>query len=98
MSRGLKPIPRKIRLAVKDRDVACVAGGCPLSDHGWHCHHRKLRSQGGDNSMSNLIALCGLHHHAVHHAPQLAYELGYLVRSWDDPALVQIEALWPEAA
>lgn len=97
--KGLKPIPLKARRAVKERDqYRCVAGGCWIGETGGHTHHRKLRSQGGDNSVENLILLCAAHHTAIHGNVELAYQLGYLVRSWDDPALVQIAARWPDAA
>jgi 5-methylcytosine-specific restriction endonuclease McrA len=91
--RGLNPIPLKTRWAVHARDRWCVAGGCTGATH---VHHRKLRSQGGDHSLANLILLCGPHHDAVHANPALGYELGFLVRSFDDPALVLIEAPWPD--
>lgn len=97
--RGLKPIPLAARRAVRERDQQrCVAGGCWIGGTGGHVHHRKLRSQGGDNSVSNLILLCHVHHQAIHAKVELAYQLGYLVRSWDNPALVEIAAPWPVAA
>lgn len=97
--RGLKPIPLNARRAVRERDQGrCVAGGCWVGETSGHVHHRKLRSQGGDNSLPNLILLCAAHHNAIHAGVRLAYELGYLVRSWDDPALVHIESRWPDAA
>ena len=46
----------------------------------------------------NLLLLCDEHHRAVHAAPALAYALGFLVRSFDDPALVDLECYWPDAA
>lgn len=52
-------------------------------------HHRRLRSQGGDNSASNLVCLCHACHNgstgAVHAQPSLSYERGFLVRSWASP-------------
>lgn len=50
-----------------------------------HRHHRKRRSQGGDDSPANLIELTPLQHEAVHRNPKLAYEHGLLVHSYDDP-------------
>lgn len=98
-NKGLKPIPAAVRRAVRERDqFRCVAGGCWIGEVGGHVHHRKLRSQGGDNSLANLILLCEEHHRAVHLAVELAYELGYLVRGWDDPATVGIQCVWPDAA
>lgn len=61
----------------------------------WACHHRKLRSQGGGNGPENLAALChpchNLGKHAVHLNPAAAYAAGWLVASWDDPALVPVQ-------
>lgn len=57
-------------------------------------HHRKLRSQGGDEKHWNIIRLCGSGttgcHGLVHAHPELAYECGLLVHSWDDPREVDM--------
>lgn len=54
-------------------------------------HHRKLRSQGGDNSPSNLIAVCGHGtagcHGRIHANPKWAKDNGYIVRRDEDPWL-----------
>ena len=55
-----------------------------------HKHHRKLRSQGGDNSPENLIDVCLECHEWIHRNPEISYELGLLVKSWQDPAEVEI--------
>ena len=61
---------------------------------GWALHHRKLRKHGGENSLSNLIAL---HHEchnlgskSVHMRPKDSYESGHLVKSFDDPKVVPL--------
>lgn len=51
-----------------------------------HKHHRKRRSQGGDDSPENIIELEDWVHEAVHRNVTLAIEYGLLVNSWDDPA------------
>lgn len=51
-----------------------------------HKHHRKRRSQGGDDSYGNLIELPLEIHEAVHREPEVAYEHGLLVRMGDNPA------------
>lgn len=51
-----------------------------------HKHHRKRRSQGGDDSYGNLIELDPLTHELVHKHPEKAYEHGLLVKSHDDPS------------
>lgn len=50
-----------------------------------HTHHRKLRSQGGTDDQSNLLAVCLQCHHHIHMNPALSYERGWLVKSWDTP-------------
>lgn len=54
-----------------------------------HKHHRKRRSQGGDDSYGNLIELTPATHELVHANPELAYQRGLLVHSYDDPAQVR---------
>lgn len=61
---------------------------------GWALHHRKLRKHGGENSLSNLIAL---HHechnlgsHSVHMRPKDSYASGHLVKSFDSPETTPI--------
>ena len=53
-----------------------------------HTHHRVLRSQGGDNSPANLIAVCLNCHTQIHANPGESYCRGYLVHQWDDPATI----------
>lgn len=56
----------------------------------WALHHRKLKSRGGQDAVSNFIAL----HHACHnlgtdsvHAnPAMAEQMGYMVPSWKKPS------------
>lgn len=50
-----------------------------------HKHHRKLRSQGGDDSWGNIIELDPWVHDAVHKNVEIAYQHGLLVKSHDDP-------------
>lgn len=54
-----------------------------------HAHHRKLRSHGGDDSYGNLIDLPMELHGLVHANPELAYQHGLLVKSYDDPAAIK---------
>lgn len=53
-------------------------------------HHRKLRSQGGDNDQANLLRCCSHCHLEIHRLPGLSYEHGWLVKSWQDPAAVPV--------
>ena len=62
-----------------------------------HRHHRKLRSQGGDDSEHNTMLVSPEQHRWIHDHPARSYALGWLVKSWQDPAEVPITGLWPEA-
>jgi len=57
-------------------------------------HHRRRRSQGGQDSVENLVLLCGSGttgcHGWVHAHPADARTAGFLVASWDDPAPIPI--------
>lgn len=55
-----------------------------------HRHHRKRRSQGGDDSPTNVIDIPDSLHTWVHENPEKAYELGLLVKSHDDPAEIVV--------
>lgn len=44
-------------------------------------HHKLRRSQGGKNTMANLIMCCPPCHEWIHAHPSEAYELGLLTRS-----------------
>jgi HNH endonuclease len=72
------------------RRVILLQEGCRVC--GGHraevCHHRKLRSQGGDHSWSNLVPLCWWHHEAIHRNPAVAHATGYIVLRNEDPRRV----------
>ena len=57
-------------------------------------HHRKKRSQGGDWSPENIVAVCGHGttgcHGWIEHNPEAAAHEGFHVRPWEDPAEVKI--------
>lgn len=82
------------RQALAERfNNVCPWCGLPLGS-AFAVHHRKLRKHGGTNDPHNLVALhhgChNLHTRSVHLQPAAAYEWGYLVPSWDDPATVPL--------
>src|SRR6185503_3793273 len=59
-------IPRRIRRAVRARDLnTCRWPGCTNSAH-LHVHHIVYRSRGGRHLMTNLVLLCPQHHIVVH--------------------------------
>jgi hypothetical protein len=76
----------KTRAQVYDRCGGyCDCCGSSLLVSEMHVHHRRLRSQGGSNDVSNLLALHDRCHASVHQNPRLSYEMGWLVPSWADP-------------
>jgi hypothetical protein len=54
-----------------------------------HRHHRKRRSQGGDDSYGNIIEVTPLEHEFIHRNVELAYQHGLLVKSHDDPSKIK---------
>lgn len=55
-----------------------------------HAHHRKRRSQGGDDSPTNVIHIPDWFHSWIHDNVEKAQQLGLLVPGWQDPADVPI--------
>lgn len=45
-----------------------------------HAHHKLRRSQGGGNSLDNLLAVCPSCHRMIHDNPAFSYREGYLTR------------------
>ena len=64
----------------------CECCGVRIGARSYQCHHRKLRSRGGQDSAANLAALCALCHRRVHNHPAWATEQGFMLLSTDDPA------------
>lgn len=58
---------------------AHVADGC--TGRAEHAHHRRMRSHGGSDDPSNLVALCGACHDHIHLNPAWSYEHGWLLRA-----------------
>jgi hypothetical protein len=52
-------------------------------------HHRKRRSQGGDDSYGNVIDIPRELHDLIHAHPEVAYEHGLLVKSHDEPGEIR---------
>jgi len=78
-----------MRAIVYSRCVGyCEKCGSQLGDN-WALHHRKLKSRGGKDEVSNFIALHhGCHNgdtDSVHFNPSISSDKGYMVGSWQDP-------------
>jgi hypothetical protein len=61
-----------------------------------HVHHRRLRGQGGDNSMANLLNVCAAAvdagcHAYIHAHPEESYANGWLVHAWADPEAIPVQ-------
>ena len=64
-------------------------GRCEIAGHLPCCgrvvpHHRKRRSQGGPNTLENLLMVCEWHHTQIHGNPLWSYKHGYLIHREDD--------------
>jgi len=59
-------------------------------------HHRRPRGMGGTSDdyisygLANLVSFCRKCHDWVHAHPAASYELGWLVKSGEDPAEVPV--------
>ena len=86
-------IPRKVRDTVVDRADGCCER-CGQWAEGGSLHHRKLRSQGGQNTVENLVLLDGSGvtgcHGWAHDNRRDAAALGFVVSAWEDPAVVPV--------
>lgn len=55
-------------------------------------HHRQMKSQGGPNTMANVRVICELGcHRWVHRHVERSYLMGWLVKSHDDPELIEFQ-------
>lgn len=77
-----------VDLVIKRAGGYCEKCGRPCSDS-MALHHRKLKSRGGKDSVSNLIYV---HHEchnlgtdSIHLNPSFAADKGWMVASWQDP-------------
>lgn len=82
---------KALRLDVWNRaSRRCEAGidpNCPgtLAEDAFEWHHRKLRSQGGNDEHVNSLCLCHDCHVWVHANPSFAKRYGLIVASMGDP-------------
>ena len=71
----------------------CEKCGWPLGSN-WAMHHRRLRSQGGKDEISNVLAAGHNCHNlatdSIHLNPEQSYNDGYLVSAEHDPKEIPI--------
>jgi len=83
----------KISPEVVEVVISRANGYCEVCGHraqeSMALHHRKLRSRGGEHTVSNLIWVHhGCHNldtDSIHSRPGLAMDKGWMVGSWQDP-------------
>lgn len=70
----------------------CDRCGTGLPLPAMHCHHRKPRSAGRDDTAANLLALCSDCHGHVHANPAESYRSGWVISRYDhrEPAMVPV--------
>lgn len=97
---GYKHLPKEIRDAVYRRSEGrCEKCGIGMARSSMVVHHRKLRSRGGTDELSNLIGVTASCHNAatdsIHFNPKIAEEFGYMTPAWENTENHKI-LLWGE--
>jgi hypothetical protein len=92
---------RKVRLMIVRRDgYCCVACGIYIGDRPFSIQHRVARGQGGTNSPSNLVVLCGSGitgcHGRCEQRDREYQARGYWLESWQDPAAEPVMVCGPQ--
>lgn len=83
-------IPKKVREALRERSSGYPEyGRCEICGfQATNAHHRRNKSQGGRDVLSNLLMLCGSgttgHHGDVTMHPEWAARCGYTIRNGED--------------
>jgi hypothetical protein len=81
MKKRVKAVPKDIYQQVLARDGGCVARTLvPEVKCAGRIdpHHALMKSQGGKDTLDDLIAVCRAHHDHIHANPAQSYELGLL--------------------
>lgn len=87
-------VPPEAREALRVRcGGLCECCGDPLPRN-WVAHHRRRRSQGGDDSVSNLVALIPLHHDRIHSRVAKSQEGGFLLVAGQSAARARLALHW----
>jgi len=86
--RRLQALRASLRDTLVQRDRRCRVCQCLLSEDA-HAHHLRFRSQGGHDTMQNLVLLCPRCHAAIH-----ARDLDLVPLDADQGADGELEARW----
>ena len=82
--------PEHVRSEVDHRSQGmCELAGPRCLGRASHFHHRQLRRH-SLHTAPNCLHLCSACHNHVHNRGDLAYQPGWLVHSWDDPADIPV--------
>lgn len=84
--------PEQVRMFVRRRSGGrCEVASRHCTGDASHFHHRKLRRH-KDHSSANCLYVCAPCHRYIHdQMGEAAYLMGWLVHSWDDPAVVPVK-------
>lgn len=74
--------PQEVKDAVWRRSGGmCEAKASPeCRKYAGQLHHRRMRSQGGPDTVENALHVCTPCHGYIHDNPQQSYEAGWLIR------------------
>lgn len=81
---------------VRETVMGRADGGCELylaercTGVATQWHHRKMRSQGGEDTIPNGLAVCHQCHLKIHRNPAASYEFGFLVKSFHEPENIPV--------
>lgn len=92
IGRASRVVPSGLRRALVLRDRHCAFPGCDRPPRWCDAHHVTHWAEGGPTCLSNLVLLCGHHHHNVIHAGEWTVHIGAAGRpvftppAWLDPS------------
>ena len=83
--------PEEVRMSVRRRSGGrCETHSRACTGEAHHFHHRKLRRH-KDHSAVNCLHVCTSCHRYIHDVMgEAAYLMGWLVRSFEDPAEIPV--------
>lgn len=86
-------VPKDVAEAVIERSGGrCESMNFPYcTGRAEQLHHRQLRSQGGEHTVENIIAVCAADHSRFHREVREAQSQGWIVRSTQEPGEVPMK-------